>query len=217
MSLKLVSSQESVGPYTFEEFADAIQSDRVAYVVSNQISVETGITNFDLSKVAIQDIGYPQKNDSEFGVCAVIPIGRKRDSREPLIVDEQFPTFLLEQTDMDRKRALDSAAVFARSLFVVNRAFSVAAKTGDTSRVLFKNTEVDRYWETVMLHSRQRRVYRAAGTITLNSLQIDFDIPQKPPYPSHIAGLMNPLPSSSGNAIKGTFRELHEMLHYIHK
>lgn len=147
------------------------------------------------------------RGDVAYGICFH---SKDNEGNKLLIVNRGFPEFLKSVDCIESsEQALSVAAIFARAYeIMVDAEVKKHYKTRIYDR--FTNSSNDRYW-TNELGIRAQVPYRAAGLVALRAAGIEenyFDISEKPPYPPHIAGLMNPLPAMSDENYKTGFSSL---------
>ena len=209
MALKLVHSEAAKPvPPTDSEFHALVQTDQVSELTEltigqliNAVGIykapgmeyELGLAYTDKPRMA-SGTKTDTTQKTAFGHAFVLPI-RGIDSPR-LITSGQFAGYLYEQPEFgdDMELCSKTAAVYVRALDLIHGALAVTIKRNQAIKKAFAHTYTEKYWPE-NFGALAALPYRAAGVVALRSANLEsIDVTQKPRYPVHVAGMMNPLP-----------------------
>lgn len=177
---------------TKETVHQAVRSIETGDRVEKSVRWLTGIQTYRVPMLTAV-LASPQVETSEFGTCELKTIVTDAGSTVTfLTLSPEYAKFI-ESQGIARQQALDLTATVARSIEALNQ---LVLRTPVASKSFEELAELSgiqqRYWNPDM-NLLQISMYRASAAIGLHACGIDFDTTIQPPYPGHIAGLMNPL------------------------
>lgn len=196
---KVISLGGRVPEYKFDTSTlhNQVRSLEVTSAVQGALRWMTGIDTYKIPPLR-SHLFAPQESAPE-GICTLQVIDMKRNGKmQILVVDAAFPEYLVKNGVVPRTAVL-GAAVMARSLDALN---NIVMSTPLGIRFVETVSDSDSlrigYWDQDNLNLARIGLYRASAALAVHVTGIDFDTIDQPPYPEHIAGLMNPLNMTAG-------------------
>ena len=168
-----------------------VRSEEVARAVQGALRWMSGVDILRLPSISAH-LASPDES-GEAGTCSLQVVNLRGSVNLPILfIDAEFPKYLV-RNGVPARQAVLGAAVMARSLDALH---SLVMKTpgGTTFVGAIQDQESIRpeYWDQNMTLA-QIGLFRASAALVIHTTGIDFDTMDRPPYPAHIAGLMNPL------------------------
>ena len=126
--------------------------------------------------------------NSNQGFCQI----HNQDGKQYLIVNDTFAGYLAQEGGFESvKEAAQFAAIYTRALDVLSGAVNLANVTKGLNADFTSPRRS--YWDREHQGSNRAAIYRGAGLVAIEAMQIEPDFKDKPPYAPHVAGIVDPL------------------------
>jgi hypothetical protein len=202
--MKFPSRSSVYTPVEMDELTRAVRSDSIARETENSINRLLKTTKYKIPEPSRTSRFI--NDEAEMGVCCLMSSGAGIDP--VMVLSAKFPEYLRAQ-DTDREDAICFAAIYARALDAVERGLGRHRQFHPSNQdfTRLKRTATKEYWTGGIQMMDISIAHRAAGSVATD-LGFDFDTADPPSYPSHIAGLMDPLPIRRSSNSTATFLDL---------
>ncbi len=159
------------------------------------------------------------ESDLTFGVCEFV--GSNSSYGSVLRIDSSFVDFLTLDNNVSPEEAADIAAIYVRSLAVMDGALRHTRGKISTREIRLLNRRNTKYWKdnsNIPNVNMPMVNHMLAGRVAVEYVEFigkTIDTKLRPPYPNHIAGILDPAPKAKGLNSEGTICAFYkEIVHH---